>query len=66
MTLKQSYSSQLSETKNRTVLSLLEPIPQHFEYEKVKNQLKRPRTVVTHCLKKLNAFLHYYYYNLLA
>ena len=42
--MQQSYSSQLSETKNRIVLSLLEPIPQHFEY-KDENQLKRPRTV---------------------
>ena len=47
--LQQSYASQLSDAKNKTVLSLLEPIPQHFEYVKVKNQLKRPRTVVTHC-----------------
>ena len=38
--LQQSYASQLSETKNITILSLLEPIPQHFEHVKVKNQLK--------------------------
>ena len=35
--------------KKRTDLSSLEPIPQHFEHEKVENQQKRPRTVVTHC-----------------
>ena len=46
--MQQSYSSQLSETKNRIVLSLLEPIPQHFEYVKVKNQHKRPHFVVSH------------------
>ena len=38
--LQQSYASQLSETKNRTVLSLLEPIPQHFEHVKVENHQK--------------------------
>ena len=48
-TLQQSYASQLSDAKNRTDLSSLGPILQHFEHIKVENQLKRPRTVVTHC-----------------
>ena len=47
--LKQSNASQLYEAKNRTDLSSLDSILQHFEQEKVKNQLTRPRTVVTHC-----------------
>ena len=29
-------------------LHYVEPIPQHFEYVKVENQLKMPRTVDTH------------------
>ena len=53
--LQQSYASQLSETKNITILSLLEPIPQRFEHVKVKNQLKRPRTVV-YTVKKTEMF----------
>ena len=51
--MQQSYASQLSETKARTELSLLEPIHQHFEHVQVETQLKRPRTVNN----KLNAFI---------
>ena len=44
--------SLLPAAKNRKYLSSLEPILQHFEHIKVENQLKMPRTVVTHCKKK--------------